>query len=341
MPQLEEPIDNIDSIINHLIVKPGQEATGDGEDDTTGEDTSQEQREEPVVKAAKEETPREVKEPDDQQQDEPVSEPPVDDEDNIDVDSIELEVTVDGELRRVPIAELKKRYSAEGAIEKRLQEATEGRNYLMRQSEELNSVLATSVAKLRALDGVLEQAQIPQVDMETLRKTDPTKWLFEKERQREIQDRRNRIAYEAEQMELQQQRLSQAALVEHTRSEFKKIAKAYPEFADPKTAKTERDSLYETAKYYNYSPQEVDSVRDHRALLVLRDAKLWRQHLAKQAKTGEARSEPRPLLKPGAKKTSTATREQRELRALRDKARQTGRPDDVAATLIMRSRGPR
>lgn len=342
MPQLEEPIENIDSIISHLIVKPGQEANNNGQDDDAGQDSPTGEREEPVAKTSKEETPREVKEPGEDQQS---LEDPVDEqapEDDIDVDSIELEVTVDGELRRVPIAELKKRYSAEGAIEKRLQEATEGRNYLLRQSEELNAVLAQNVAKLRSLDQVLEQAQMPAVDMEALRKTDPTKWLFERERQREIQDRRSRVQQEAERLEAEQARLGQAALLEHTRNEFRQLARSYPEFADPKTAKAEKDSLYETAKQYNYTPQEVDAVRDHRALLVLRDAKLWRQHLAKQAKASEtARTEPRPLLKPGVKKSSTATREQRELRALRDKARQTGRPDDVAATLVVRSRGPR
>ena len=334
---MAEDIDNLDDIVSHLIVKPGQKAEAKPTVSNEGSDTREDEPPEvaPVVKKAQE-TPKPAL-PDEGPDEE--LRPDVEAEEEVDIDEIPLDVLVDGQTQKVKIKDLKQKYSHVGAVEKRLEEATKGREVVQRQSQEMNVALSQMAGRLEALDAILAEAEAPQVDMDELRVKDPTRYLFEKERAREIQEKRGRIAWEQERLARHQEGLRQQALSEYLQNEHKALAQVFPEFVSPATAKETKDKLYTTAEKFGYSRQEVDSVKDHRAILVLRDAQKWRDYQASQQKVQqEARTEPRPLLKPGVKKSQSATPEARQMRALRAKARETGKPEDVAATLIVRSR---
>lgn len=352
-PEDDNVIENIDQVVDAILIRPktAEKSTAkNGYDSETDDETDQEiDRSDTPPRVQAKEAPREPDEqgdPDDEtyERREPSDEDDSDDED-VDVDSIELEVTVDGETRRVPIKELKEKYSAEGAIDKRLQEVTEGRTKVIEQSNQLNGVLTHMSARLQALDGILEQAQQLDVDLNELRVKDPTRYLFEKERIREIQEKRDRIAREQANINTQQEDLRRAALIEHSRNEFRKLSQIDKNFADPRVAPLAMKRLYDGSSRYKFTPQEVAAVVDHRVLLALSDAVSWQEHLARQnqerTSTTKARQEPRPLLKPGVKKSDGRSREQKEMKALRAKARETGKPDDVAKTLLVRAPGPR
>lgn len=336
-PEEQTEAQNFDEVAASLILKPTEKGN-ENADSSEGKEVKSESvaKSETTSQEGPKESERESvdneTEGEGQQLEDPV------DEEDIDVDAIELELTVDGVTKRVPIGELKKKYSHEGAVEKRLEEVTKGREIVGRQSQELNIILGHQAQRLEALDNVLKEAQKPNINWEELRIKDPTKYLFEREAQRELQERRSRIQQEHQRITAQQRELEQAALIEYGQNEYRALAKADPDFADPVKAPLARKSLYDGAKRYGYTDQEVDSVLDHRAVLVLRDANRYHELMAKQKRVSiEARSEPRVLLKPGVKKASTKTTEQKQLRALRDKARASGKADDVAATLLMRT----
>jgi hypothetical protein len=337
----ETAIENFDSIVSSLIVKVDP-ATGDPLPDekkvTTNGQTADEET--PVESRDAKETPRKPAEegPDATQEQATEVEEPVDEE-AIDIDTIPLEVTVDGELRQVTIKELKDKYSFAGAIDKRLQEVTEGRAVIQRQSNELDQVYQHSLNRLQALDNVLAQVEAPRVNMDELRAKDPTRYLFEKERIREAADRRAQVRNEAAKLAQQQEDIRNAALIEYSKQEAYILGQKDQEFADPVKAPKAMQRLSDGAQQYGYSPQEVYSVTDHRALLVLKDALEMRALRAQQKDVvQDAKIAPRPLMKPGTKKTSGQTQQQRQMSALRAKARETGRVDDVAATLIVRGR---
>lgn len=262
-------------------------------------------------------------------------------DDDIDLDDIEIEVTVDGETKTVPIRDLKKHYSGNGAIEKRLQEATESRNVVMQQANQLHGVLGQAAMRLQALDSLLEEAEAPEVDLEEIRIKDPTRYLFEKEKIREIQEKRAQIAQEYQNVTYQQEQLRRNALIQHSIAETKKLAEVAPEFADPDPENTRKamQKLVEGASRWNFTPEEVNAVSDHRALLVLRDAIKWREYEARMGKAkGDAKLTPKQLIKPSiaANKTRNSTSEAKKMEILRAQARKSGHPDDIAATLLVR-----
>lgn len=344
-------IDNIDEIVKSMLVKPGvpepapkveaKAKVPNGKDGTVREE---EESEETDVEAKESEgTPRETPGDDETQEDpdKPAGEESRDDEENVDIDAIELDVTIDGEERKVTIKDLKDKYSFAGAIDKRLQEVTEGRNHIQKQANALSEVYTHMSARLQALDSILEKVEAPQVNLDELRVKDPTRYLFEKERLRDVQEKRARVHAEQQKLQTQQEELQQAALIEYSRNEAMELGKVDPEFANPTTARPAMQKMVEGAAYYKFTPAEVNGVMDHRALLVLKDALKWRAQVEKQtkdAKTVEtAKIVPKLLMKPGVKKASTAkTTEQKNMQALMKKARSSGKIEDIAATLIVK-----
>lgn len=348
-PEFVEPTDKIeglDDIVKTLIIKPGapngatpprqeareQEEAHESQAEAEGQEVEEVQRPDPR------ERPDEVREPSEEREiEEPAGE---DDEDeDIDIDAIQLDVLVDGKLRKVAISELKKRYSFESAIDQRMEQATRTRDAVMQQANDLNNVYTHMHARLVALDKILEQAEAPPANMDELRVKDPTKWLFERERLRDLADRRRKIAEEQAKIEQNQASLRQAALVEHAKKEAYLLGMAAPEFADPKTSADLMKRMTNVAAKFGYTPQEVNAVVDHRALLVLKIATEAIERDEKERVTKEkARTAPRVLLKPGVKKSAQRTTQQKQMQALRAKARETGKVEDVAATLIVRGR---
>jgi len=339
MADEETQIENFDEVVKSMLV-PADPNTGEPLPEPKKVNNGQAETEETV-----EDKPRDAKEaqrkPAEKGPDEAAEETEIDEEaeEDIDIDTIPLEVMVDGEVKQVTIKELRDKYSFAGAIDKRLQEVTEGRAIIQRQSNELDQVYQHSLNRLQALDNVLAQVEAPQVDMNELRMKDPTRYLFEKERIREAQDRRAQVRAEAARVAQQQEDVRNAALVEYSKQEAYILGQKDPEFADRTKAPLAMKRLSEGAKEYGYSPQEVFSVTDHRALLVLKDA-LEMRALRAQQKNGikEAQVAPRVLMKPGTKKPAGQSQYAKQMNALRAKARETGRVEDVAATLIVRGR---
>lgn len=341
MADEEDRIENLDDIMSSLVV-PADPETGDELPEPKKAVKNGQTQAEKEAELAPGEVPAEPREPKeegpDQGQDKAVDEPP-DDYADVDIDEIPLEVMVDGKLEQVTIKDLKSKYSFVGAIDKRLQEVTEGRNRLQQQSNQLDQVFGMMQGRLQALDGILAQADQPTVDMDELRVKNPTAYLFERERIREASDRRAQVRAEAARLARQQEDMRNAALVEYSRNEAQVLAQKDPEFADPVKAPAAMKRLSEFAsREFGYTPQEVYSVTDHRALMVLKAAEKWFDHEAKmkEAATKE-RIAPRPLMKPGVRKAAPRTQQQRQMDALRAKARESGMAEDVAATLIVRA----
>jgi hypothetical protein len=105
-----------------------------------------------------------------------------------------IKVTVDGEEVETTLGELKKRYAGEGAIEKRLQEATESRKKVLEQlhtnREQLEQVIS-------AVGGLVFTPTVERPDP-ALAQQNPTQYLIQKDLyeqdQASINERRNAIA---------------------------------------------------------------------------------------------------------------------------------------------------
>lgn len=216
-------------------------------------------------------------------------------------DSQEFEVTADGEVVTVSLAELKKSYGLEAAHTRKSQALAREREALRAQLEA--EVQASVGAKAQEYQQGL--AQIRQAleklhgepNWVELHKTlEPGEFLKQKadwEASKAELDALRR--HEAEVAE-QNQRTQAEQFQKYRRQEQDALLAKIPEWADGEKAKAEHAKMVATAKQYGYTEQEIYGVVDHRPLLILRDAMRWR----------ELHREPNAAAKPKASSIKTA-----------------------------------
>jgi hypothetical protein len=259
-------------------------------------------------------------------------------------DDDEIEVMIDGQLETRTIADLKKAVSGEGAIEKRLQEATEARKTahaerttMLEALAEQERLVANSFA---ALDETVFKAVIPPPNPK-MKDTNPAAYLRHKEAYDEDQKRISdaKRAVQSKVQELAAQR--QVRLKEYGDAAAQQIAKIIPELVDPKQSPIMLEKLVNTAKQYGYTEQEISAALDPRMFHLVRDALRYRE-LTSRAKETRVTDLSKQGQKPVARKlrsgntkaaTMVATRakEQAKVKAM---AAQTGKVSDVAKTLL-------
>lgn len=110
-----------------------------------------------------------------------------------------------------------------------------------------------------------------------------------------------------------------------------------PQWKDPKVKASETQIIGKYAMDLGYSPQELNELFDHRALLILRDAALASQAKTarESAKTKQVKPEPHKVLKPGAPKPKP---EQGKSRTdeLFNRAKRSHDPDAAVEWLLAR-----
>lgn len=251
-----------------------------------------------------------------------------------------IPVTVDGEGREVTLADLKRAYSGEGAIEKRLQVATETKKQAeslkVQVEQELNSGRQNLVKAFTAFESLMFQSQIPQPSL-ALQQTNPTQYLIQLENWR------------AEQGELQQKRtkVQQAvALFQQQEAEqlnqmkadaAHRLVEAMPALRDPVKGPEIQRMMVDAARAYQFNDAELSDIVDHRLYLVLADAAAYRQLKAKGQVAPQKQTKAAVTMRPGASKhLATATASARNQKAALETARKSGRVEDIAATMLVR-----
>jgi hypothetical protein len=254
-----------------------------------------------------------------------------------------LTVTVDGTDVEVKLSDLKKNYSGNGAIEKRLQQATELRNGYYQVGEQLFTNLQAQTERLKHIDTVLKSVAEPNIDWDRLRQLDPQRYLIERDKAREAQDKRSSLAQEAQRLAHEQQELTALHYQTKVQEETGKFLEKVPEMRDPEVAAKLMQAFNQEALHYGFSANDVSGIVDHRQLMVLRDAVRYRQLMSKQQSKAPAIKPPasgngiKQLMRPGA--NGQLTQRMTNARAAKAdyaKARETGSVDDVAKLLIQR-----
>jgi len=259
------------------------------------------------------------------------------DEEDVDVDELEIDVTIDGEEKKVKLKDLKANYSGNGAIEKRLQEASEIRNQAFEQGKRLYSALQEESVRLAKLDEIVQKVAEPDINWEELKRTNLPKYLLERDKQREAQVRQEAVRKEQERVRSHQEQLENLAREQYTAEQAKQLVSKMPEFGDPAKAQAAYAKLSKAASAYGYAPEEVGGVLDHRAMLVLNDAMKYQELMSKQGTVQKKTAPATALLRPGASKATQPVNQAKKLReALVKRARSTGKAEDVAATLLVR-----
>jgi len=269
-------------------------------------------------------------------------------DDFIDVrDDDMIEVKIDGEVQLRSIADAKKALSGEGAIDKRLKEATEARKQaqadhtmLLEQFSVAHNNLMKTVG---GMEDIVFQPQVKKPDP-SLRQSDPQKYLLQVDAyeadQRRVQEGKQAI----KDLVKQQQEALQEDIGKYRQEQSNRLLEAIPELGDQEVAPKLLQGMSKLAvEKYGYSPEEIQQASDHRLYRMMHD--LMKFHEARESRAsrktdtvknleGQERKRPRKL-RSGATKLKSQARKQAEAnKQATEQARQSGKVKDVAATLI-------
>jgi len=238
-------------------------------------------------------------------------------------------VKVDGKEVDVTLDELQKGYSRTQDYTRKTQQIAEVRKQVEQETQAVRAERQQYAQLLGALQAQLQVSE-PQVDLERLYNEDPIEWVRQKEVMRERQEKAYAIQAEQQRLYQTSQREQQQAFEQQLVLQKDALLAALPAWKDSKVAKAEKDLVMQAAKSVGFSDEDLNSVYDHRIVLLLREAALYRQMMSKrQGIKPVVNNGPRPA-KPGAAgRVSTTTESTRAKQRLA----KTGRVDDAASAI--------
>ena len=243
-----------------------------------------------------------------------------------------ITVKVDGEELEVTLEDLKRSYSGQGKIQKGMQEAAEARKQAAMAQQQANAIAQRLAAMYQQVQetGFAPQPKEPSRE---LFDSDPIGYMEAK--MQYDSDMKAFSEQQQQMMQLRQYEQQQQAIAHNQRiqQELQLMNEKIPELGDPEKAGKFKESLYKTAnEFYGYSPEDLQGVTDHRAMLVLADAMKWRQSQARKSQIEQKANKARPVIKPQAKRTADPKRKQ--IQQSKSKLKQTGRVEDALSLMF-------
>ena len=267
-----------------------------------------------------------------------------DDEDDADEESAEdddepdqgepskFTVKVDGEEVEVTLEDLKRSYSGQGKIQKGMQEAAEAR----KQAIQMQQQMAQAAQQITAMYQQVQQQGFmapPKEPSRELFDSDPIGYMEAKMQYDDQLKAFNEQQGQMTQLQQYEQQQRMAQQQQMLQSEVEALKQKIPELSNPEQAGKFREDLVNTAsEFYGFSPQDLSGVTDHRALLVLRDAMMYRKGQKARSKVDEKASKARPVIKPNAKRTADPKRKQ--VQKSKAQLKKSGSVDDALALMF-------
>jgi hypothetical protein len=289
----------------------------------------------------------EVEQPEEEEVEEELSDEDVTDDDSDDADDESgedeaetedanyqelISVKVDGQEQQVTLDDLKRSYSGQAYIQKGMQDAANQK----KEAEQVYQALLNDRQQLSELlqqmqSGDMLQAPVPPT--RELFKQDPVQYMDEKLAYDEAKAEYDQQQAKLAQVQQQQNQSMQQAQQVYLQQEMQKLSEKIPEIADPKKGQKFKQDLVDYGMLVGYTTEELNSVMDHRAILVLDKARRYDALQASKPKAQAKAKSAKPMVKAGAKKSRTADSVKKR-QAVVNRMRSTGSIDDVASFLI-------
>lgn len=245
-------------------------------------------------------------------------------------------IMVDGNEETVTLDELTSSYLRQSDYTKKTQAIAEQRKeveeYQAQVSQERHAIQQERQQYVDALQRVIENSNLgdwANVDWAALKEQDPIEYVTRKEEFREAQEKIQGAQQEQQRvMALQNQeahRVHQEALVRENEA----MASVLPEWADPDKQRELADKLRVYANSVGYVDEEINSLVDHRSLIVLRKAMLYDQIQNSDVKSKKVRGKPKVIRAGQGVDKKAQSRKRRTAKITRLK--QTGHVNDAAA----------
>lgn len=184
-------------------------------------------------------------------------------------------VKVDGEELEVNLEELQQGYQRQADYTRKAQKLAEQRKEVEGLSQEKQQIQQERAQYAEALQLLQNQQQdglkeFQEVNWKQLKEDDPYEYMMKRDEFREAQDR-IRITQEEQQRTYQQQMADyQSQYAQHLEVEQSKLINELPEWGDKDSNIKTRIRDYALGS--GFSEQEVDTLADHRSILILKKA---------------------------------------------------------------------
>ena len=245
--------------------KPKEEEAQPTEEEESTEETQDESLEEESEEESDEVEEEEAEESDEEEEEEP-------DLFAVKVDGEEIEVTFD---------ELLKGYSRQSDYTKKTQELSQGR----KEIEEAKSTYDSALAQMQQerqhyvtqLNQILQNSsnnlkEYDKIDWNTLKEDDPIEYVKLREDYRDGKEKMQALDQQRQMAMQQQQAEAQKVQQEVIQGERARMVEAIPEWGDPEKQKELATDVKNYALSQGFSEEELNSLVDHRSVLVLMKA---------------------------------------------------------------------
>lgn len=254
------------------------------------------------------------------------------------LDEYTVDVVIDGKPSEVTLGELKRNYSGAKYVERNIQEAVEYRKANEAATYRTYAVLQQQVDHLNAIEEVWNKFATPQADLESLRHQNPQAYALKRVELIEAQEKAQKIQQEISNKQSQQAEIVAHAKAQRVEDETRILLQKLPALADPQKAPVVMGKIREVAQSYGVSDEELNALDGHVPLMVLAELAWRRDQMAgiearMKRPTGD-QPRPKTLLRPGTAKPAQSSAKKLEAQLL-TRARKSGKPDDVAATLLV------
>ena len=249
-------------------------------------------------------------------------------------------VTVNGEEQEVTLEELTKGYSRQSDYTKKTQEIANNRKGMESLQQQYNSEISQIQQErqqyLESLNQIISNTasgldKFVNVDWNDLKESDPLEYVTKREEFREAQEQVQAMQqehYVAQQRQSQDiQRFRTKALQE----EHGKLVSVLPDWAEPEKQKKIVSEIRSYASGQGFSDEELNSLVDHRSLLVLMKAQKYDKLQKADIKSKKLKNKPR-VIRAGAGKDKKED-SKRSAKQKMKRLRHTGHVDDAASLL--------
>lgn len=177
-------------------------------------------------------------------------------------------------------------------------------------------------------------------DVSAMRQNDPMRYMA----WQEAREKGNALQKQAQEAQQRQSQEAAQRWVEFVNAETQAFTEKAPEFGNPETMTKAQAQAREVLLEVGFGESELMamweqgqplSLRDHRVMLLVRDAMKYRS-AQKAAKTATRKPVP-PVQRPGAA-PNKGEAQAADINILRNKLRSSGRPEDAVALLLARGR---
>jgi len=249
-------------------------------------------------------------------------------------------VTVNGEEVAVSLDELLSGYSRQSDYTRKTQEVANDRKEMEALQHQYNSQVQQIQQERQqyaeALTNIIannsgELEKFSNIDWDTLRENDPIEYVTTREQFREAQERIQGLQKEQERVAQTQWAENKKAQHEMLQVEKGKLIEALPEWGNPDKQKDLSANLQSYAKEQGFTSEELNSLIDHRSVLVLLKAQKYDQLQKSDVKSKKLKNKPK-VIRSGQGRTSSSNSKSKRTAQMK-RLQGSGHIDDASALL--------